>query len=315
MPLPDVHTLEEYRAIYRDESIWRPAIDAIRQRHGLCAEPCRRAPDGSHLVYYVGPAAVIKLFVPLFDADFPAERLVARHLDGVLGVETPSILHQGEIEGWNYLIMTRLPGRPVGEIWSDIPPQDRRAIARTVGEMIARLHALPVEGLGELAVDWPEFLAGQIATAAERQRGEATPEDLVAQIPAFLESTAEGLAERVEPVLLLADITAEHVLVSQIGEAWTVVGYVDFGDAFLGHPDYELVAPGLEIGRGDRELLRALLLGAGHSESELNNDFGRRLMAFTLIHRYVKLHDILRIIPGARRAQGLEELARVLWPL
>jgi hygromycin-B 7''-O-kinase len=312
---PDVRTLEEYRAIYHEETLWRPIIDDIRERHGLSDEPCHRGPDGTHLVYFAGPSYVVKLFVPLFEHDFVAESLVARHLEGRLGVATPTIVHQGETAGWHYLVMTRVPGYPLLEVWPGIPDGDRQAIARTIGEMIARLRSLSVEGVRDLAVDWPAFLARQVATAAERQSGGGLPEGLVEQIPAYLESTAVHLAEDFEPVLLLADITDEHVLVSQDGGSWRVVGYVDFGDAFLGHPDHELVAPGLSIARGDRRLLRALLLGAGYSEPDLNKELRRRLMAHTLVHQYLKLEDVMTVVPQARRATSLEELARILWPV
>jgi hygromycin-B 7''-O-kinase len=313
--LPDVRTLDQYRTIYHQEALWRPAIDAICQRHGLSDEPSQRGPDGTHLVYYAGPAYVVKLFVPLFEQDYAAEFVVAGHLEGRLGVETPAIVHQGEIAGWRYLVMTRVPGRPLQEVWPSIPGANRQAIARTIGEMIARLRSIPVEGVRDLAVDWPTFLARQVATAAERQRGSGFPERLVAQIPAYLESTAAHLWEPFGPALLLADITAEHVLLSKKDESWQVVGYVDFGDAFLGHPDYELVAPGLDIGRGEGHLLRALLLGAGYSASDLTEELCHRLMAYTLVHRYLKLKDVMTTVPQARRATGLEELAHLLWPV
>jgi hygromycin-B 7''-O-kinase len=314
-PLPDVRTLDQYRTIYHEEALWRPAIDAICQRHELSDEPCQRGPDGTHLVYYAGPSYVVKLYVPLFEHDYAAEFVVAGHLEGRLGVMTPAIVHQGEIAGWRYLVMTRLPGRPLREVWPGIPAANRQAIARTIGKMIARLRSISVEGVRDLTVAWPMFLARQVATAAERQRGSGLPEGLVAQIPAYLESTAVHLSECFEPVLLLADITDEHVLVSKDGESWKVVGYVDFGDAFLGHPDYELVAPGLDIGRGDGQLLRALLLGVGYSASDLTEELCRRLMAYTLVHRYVKLEDVMTAIPRAREATGLVELAHLLWPV
>jgi hygromycin-B 7''-O-kinase len=313
--LPDLRTLEEYRAIYHEEALWRPTIDEIRARHGLCDMPCRRGPDGTHLVYLAGPSHVIKLFVPLFEQDFVAERLVAGHLAGRLDVETPVILHRGEIAGWRYLIMTRVPGYPLREVWSDIPAAERHAIARAIGELIKSLRSIPVQGLEDLAIDGPTFLARQIATAAERQREGGLPERLVEQIPAYLESTAVHLEQDLEPVLLLADITAEHVLVSPRLRSWSVVGYVDFGDAFIGPPDYELVAPGLDIARGDGQLLRALLLGVGFTDSDLNAELCHRLMAYTLVHRYVKLQDILAVFPQAHRAVRLGELARVLWPI
>lgn len=313
--MPDVETLDDYRAIYHREEIWRPVIDEIRGRHGISGEACRRGPDGTHVVYFSGGEHVVKLFVPLFDADFEAEKLVGRHLEGRLGLATPEILFDGEIGGWRYLVMTRVPGRPLKEVWTRTADADRRVVAKTVGETIAQLRALPVSGLDELAVDWTAFLRKQIETGAERQRGSRVAWDLEVEIPAYLRSIPELLSERFEPALLLADITDEHVLVSEESGSWRAVGYVDFGDAMVGHPDYELVAPGLTIAAGDGRLLRALVVAAGYSESCLDEALRRRLMAYTLLHRYVRLNDILTLVPRAREAGGLEELARTLWPV
>jgi hygromycin-B 7''-O-kinase len=315
VPLPDLQNLDEYRAIYHEEALWRPAIDEIRRRHGLADEPCQRVPVGTHLVYYAGPYHVIKLFVPLFESDFVAETLVAKRVEGKLGVTTPRIVHQGEITGWRYLVMTRVPGRQLGEVWHGISAENRHAIARQVGQLIAQVRSISVVGLNELAIDWAAFVARQVATAAERQRGGGVPEDLLAQVPAFLESTVVHLLQGFEPVLLLADITDENVLLSKAGGSWQVVSYVDFGDAVIGHPDYELVTPGLELARGDGQLLRALLRDAGYAESELNKELRRRLMAFTLLHRFVQLEDVVKMVPQARGDTVLEELAQVLWPV
>ncbi len=240
---------------------------------------------------------------------------MSRHLQGRLGVATPSIVHQGELAGWRYLVLARVPGRPLQEVWLEIPDGNRQSIVRAVGEMIARLRSVPVDAVRHLAVDWHRFVARQVATAAVRQREGGLARDLVAQIPAYLESAAVHLSERSEPVLLLADITMEHVLVDKHGGSWRVEGYVDFGDAFVGYPDYELVAPGLDIARGEKRLLRELLLGAGYAEPDLNGALRRRLMAYTFIHRYVKLEDLMPAIPQARQATEMEKLARVLWPV
>jgi hygromycin-B 7''-O-kinase len=313
--MPEVETLDDYRAIYHRDDVWRPAIDEIRSRHGISGEACRRGPDGTHVVYFSGESHVVKLFVPLFERDFEAERLVAGRLGGRLGLTTPEILYDGEIGGWRYLVMTRVPGRPLKEVWSRTADTDRRGVVVTIGETIAQLRALSVAGLDELAVDWTAFVRRQIETGADRQIGSRVTWDPAVEIPAYLRSVPELPSEHFEPVLLLADMTDEHVLVTEHGGSWRAVSYVDFGDAMVGHPDYELVAPGLTVAAGDGRLLRALLVAAGYPESRLNEALGRRLMAYTLLHRYVRLDDILTLVPRAREAGSLEELARTLWPV
>ena len=314
--MPTVPTLEAYRAIYHRDDVWRPVIEAIYRRYPFLDEPCVRGPDGSHIVYLVGQMYVVKLFVPLFAQDFVAEHLAGKHLEGRLGVETPTIVADGRIGGWRYLVMTKIAGRPLEAVWDDVPPANRQRIATEVGQMIARLRAISVEGLEALAVDWDAFLAEQTATAPARHQD--TPGltwDPVQKIPVFLASLAGLRGQSFDPVPLLADITQEHIFVSQRDGWWRVVGYVDFGDAMVGHPDYELIAPGLDIARGDRELLRALLLAAGYPESALDESLCRWLMGYTLVHQYVELAYVLNTTPQAHTAASIEELARIVWPV
>jgi hygromycin-B 7''-O-kinase len=94
-----------------------------------------------------------------------------------------------------------------------------------------------------------------------------------------------------------------------------MTGYLDFGDAMIGHPDYEMVAPGLEIAGSDPGLLRTLLLAAGYPKQDLDQKLSHRLMAYTLIHRFVDLTSVLSLLPEARKAANLAELAQLVWPL
>mgnify|MGYP001821812781 FL=1 len=212
--------------------------------------------------------------------------------------------------------MTRISGTPLQFVWGDLLPDDRRAIAVDVGRLIAFLRKVPISGLESLGSDWRQFLAAQIAdlTAHHLPVPELNwnPEQ---QFPSFFDSLEGDIDQPFQPVLLLADITREHVFVNCSEGKWRVVGYLDFGDAMLGHPDYEMIAPGLEIAGGDPELLQSLLTAAGYPENTHNQCLSRRLMAYTLIHRYVDLAAVLSLVPQARNAANLDELASLVWPL
>jgi hygromycin-B 7''-O-kinase len=94
-----------------------------------------------------------------------------------------------------------------------------------------------------------------------------------------------------------------------------MIGYLDFGDTMVGHPEYELVAPGLEIAGGTPALLRTLLLSAGYPENALDDTLCRRLMAYTLMYRYIDLPAVLAAVPQGRDAANLDKLARLIWPV
>ena len=93
--LPPVESAEQYRALYPDERQWRPAIQAICQRHGLSVDGLSREELGTHLAFRSG-RRIVKLFCNLWPRDFAAERAVLQHVEGL---PTPDIVAEGEIEG------------------------------------------------------------------------------------------------------------------------------------------------------------------------------------------------------------------------
>ena len=80
----------------------------------------------------------------------------------------------------------------------------------------------------------------------------------------------------------------------------------------LGHPLYEFAAPGCSITRGEPELQQAMLRAYGFSEAELDERLARQLMAYTLIHRYITIADLLEMLPTAELL-GFEGLWRAMW--
>ncbi len=313
--LPEVRDLDEYRRVFHDSRIWGPALGAIAERHRLAKLPRRRVQEGTHIVALLGDRFAIKLFTPLFPRDAAVELAAMETLGGRLPVPTPALVARGELDGWEYVVMTQIHGRAVGDLWPDLAPPDRCRIAGGIGRLIAAQHALPPTDAPVLQRDWGDFVAAQSASAAQRQRESGLPEELAAGIPGCLEAVA-GLDRPGEPpVLLHADLTHEHVLLEMRGGEWEISGYLDFGDAFVGPREYELPAPGLLIVRGEAGPLAALVSGAGIREEALGPGLRRRLMAYTLLHRYADLEWIRHWIPGAERARDLDALAECFWPL
>ena len=145
----------------------------------------------------------------------------------------PRVIAEGELEGWPYLVLEPLPGIPLNQVWEQVEARDRAAICETLGGVMAALHAVPTDGLGAIAVDWPAWLAERRAgfAAAQAERG-ASPEWIAAALDFLAEMWPEITTGA--PVLLNADITDEHVLLAREGDRWRMTGLIDFGDAMLG---------------------------------------------------------------------------------
>jgi hygromycin-B 7''-O-kinase len=313
MLLPTIPDVKAYRRVYRDEEAWLPAMRAICLEQGLDPAALIFAPPGTHVVFRAVGELYIKLFAPLWGSDHVAERAVLAALCDVPGQAVPKLVGEGEIEGWPYIVITAVPGVPVCEVWETFSTEQRLSVTHQCGAFIAWLHATPLTGLDAIAVDWPTFVAQQSAACIEHVVSAGLGRGWVASVRAMLDRVASS-PEIVAPrVLLSADVTDEHVMVEQRNGEWCFAGYIDFGDAMLGHPLYEFAAPTCSLVRGAPALARALLRGYGYPDAALGPDLAERLTAYTLLHRYITLTDLLRLCPGPPRT--LAGLQRGLWPL
>ena len=292
--LPAIANKDEYRAVYMDTAVWQPAMEAICERHGLDASELRREPPGTHIVYRTG-WHILKLFCALWGDDYTAERAVLRHLQGS---QTPQIVAEGEFEGWTYLIITAVPGRPVQEVWDELDTEEKRSIVERVGGFMRTLHRQ--EPIPELHTDWAQFLAERVERWEEHHQAEGAWRDWIrGRVANFREPSFA-------PVLLNADITDEHVLVVHRDGRWRFSGVIDFGDAMMGHPYYEFVTPLVCLTIGEPTLSRTLVESYGWALSPALAD---RLTTYCLLHKYGRLADILERC----QASNGGELHRAIW--
>ena len=289
--LPAVRTDEEWQAVVFDETVVRPAAEDLAARLGLAGAGLRRYPGGSRPVYAVGDRRVLKLYPTVSAPDSVTEARVLDYLDGRLPVATPELLAHGEYEnGWRYVLMSQLPGTGLAAAWPAIPRPHQDRVASQAGEMLAALHALdpePRHGITGPA-DWAGFLAGQRATAPQRQREVKLPDLWLSQIEGFLESVP--LPRGRERVLLHTEVTREHLVVNP--GTWTLSGLLDFERAMTGDRAYEFAAAGLFLPRGDPRLLGRILAAYGRSFDP------RELLAYTLLHLHSNLPECLTELPA-----------------
>jgi hygromycin-B 7''-O-kinase len=289
--LPAVRTEAEWQAVVWDEQVVRPAAEDLAARLGLAGTGLRRYPGGSRPVYAVGGHRVLKLYPTVSAPDGVTESRVLEYLDGRLPVATPRLLACGQYEnGWRYVLMSKLPGTGLAAAWPAIPRPDRDRVASQAGEMLAALHDQDPGPLHRVLgpADWAGFLAGQRATATERQREVKLPDPWLTQIEGFLASVPAVPGR--ERVLLHTEVIREHLLVSP--GTWTLSGLLDFETAMTGDRTYEFAAVGLFVSRGDPRLLGRILAAYGRSFDP------RELLAYTLLHRHSNLPECLSQLPA-----------------
>jgi aminoglycoside phosphotransferase (APT) family kinase protein len=156
-----------------------------------------------------------------------------------------------------------LPGVPLIDVPRPGPPVGDD-IAETLGALLAALHAVPVDRVdGLVPIDndpleqWLADVTGIWSRVAQH-------------VPAAHRPAVEGWLAAAPPptaadtVLSHMDLGIEHVLVDPA--TWTVSGVIDWGDAAVGDPAYDLGLILRDLGPGG---LAAALRGRGGGDAAL----------------------------------------------
>lgn len=307
--LPTNLSTDEFDCLNLDDPIFLKAANAIVVRHQLPDATLSRF-LGTNLVFSYGNR-VIKIYPPVHQDQFQSDFLVMKHLHQKLSVKTPEIEFDGEVSGWPYLVMSKLDGTLLEGLWETLPLDNKLIIIRELGALIREVHALPTNGLEAIDSHWEQFLKKQIAQCVHRHRTTELSENLINEIPAYLESIQ--LPKITKSVLLTGEYTPMNFLVTQTAGVWHISGLIDFGDAMLGLPQYDLLGPVAFIIQGDKMLLREFLKAYGYSEAELTRELSQQMMALMLLHRHSRLNLQIRIEDWKSKISNLKELENLVF--
>lgn len=309
--LSTIYTFEDYEKV--KSNIEEDLVRLIIRRLELPEAPLILFSDGTNIVFSYGDNKVIKIFPPFHQGQFECERLVLNHVNGKISIKTPTLEHEGEVFGWPYLIMNKLKGTLLESLWETMPHTNKVIIIRELGALIREVHALPIDGLEAIDCHWPQFLAKQIAHCAEQHRATGLSEALQQKLPSYLGSIEEVLPEIRKAAILTGEYTPMNFLVNQKEGVWHISGLIDFGDAMLGLPEYDLLGPGAFLIQGDKQLLREFVTAYGYSLHEMTDRLSHQLMALMLLHQYSNLNVQVRIPNWKDKVKSLKDLEGLVW--
>lgn len=281
------------------EREWVAPLLEICARHGLPSDALAAFSSGSDVVWGAGDV-VIKLTTPRWAAQMASERRALEHVAGRLSVTTPRLLHHGELEGWPYLVMSRVAGIAVAERWPALDRARRLKLAAELGAVLRELHGLAAC----TDDDWPAFWARCRADVARRHDEPDVPPELVRGIEPFL--SRQGELDGEGRCFLHTEYLDQHVLLDGRARPTAVI---DFADTQVGPAPYDFAAPVEFIFKGERGLLRAFLDGYGADAERYAPD---ELLAWALCHRFGRLRRMLEAVAPAV-PRDLPELARLLY--
>jgi hygromycin-B 7''-O-kinase len=313
--LSSINSFDEFENLKREIQALEMLARMIAHKHNLPDMPMTLFPEGTNIVFKYGHSKVIKIFPPLHLDQFQSELLVLQHLQGKLSVPTPLIEFHGDVSGWPYIIMSKVDGTLLEEIWEELGHDNKVTIMNELGTLIREVHALPTNGLEEIDCNWNQFIQQQIDQCTERHRSKGLSQTLIDQIPTYIEPIKESLMLHAKPVLLTGEYTPMNFLVNKVDSLWHIAGLIDFGDCMLGLPEYDLLGPGAFLIQGDKTLLKAFLTSYGYSTDMLTEKLSHKLTSLMLLHKYSNLHAQLRIESWNRKVSNIKELEDLVWGL
>lgn len=251
-----IHTFEEYESFKQQTEVLEAAAREIIQRHQLPILPLQLFSEGTNIVFAYGKEQVIKIYPPFHHNQYQSDHLVLQQLQNKLSVKTPTLQHYGEFSGWYYILMSQLDGTLLETIWQEMDYANKAIILSELGALIKEVHQLPIDGLEAIDSHWDQFIEKQIVQCVTHHQSLQLPEPLLRQLPDFLDSAREILPKIKQPVILTGEYTPMNFLVKQIDGIWHINGLIDFGDAMLGLPEYDLLGPGAFLIQGNKKLLK-----------------------------------------------------------
>jgi len=287
--LPDRISWENWGELFLDVNRWRPVVARICATTAVThAGHVEAGFPGGCAVFVVERQVVVKLFPPMMEQDFYREREVYGLLDGRLH-HLPRLLGDGVYHDqidWPYLLLEFREGEAIREVFDEITPANRLAIASELGVMLRILHDTAVDHVTAFdpsPAAWAQFIALRHTNCiAELRQKNILSEKVVAELEIFIRDI--DLAVK-RPILINADLTEDHLLLIKRENQWHISALIDWADAEVGAPEYEWIALWFGLCQRDGAMFRKIIR-VYDPGWQLNNAFLDRVMAYTVLHRF-----------------------------
>ena len=198
----------------------------------------------------------------------PAPFLHVAHWLNAHGMRAPAILAEDAAAGW---VLTEDFGNDRMRDWLDLHPGDERAAYEAAVEALAELHRLPP---GPFAPYDMAVYQREAALLTEWYcPAQGLTVDAEGYAAAWAQVMAPVLARQNPGVTVLRDYHAENIMLLG-GKATAPQGLIDFQDALVGHPAYDLVSLLQDARRDvDVNLETAMLVHYAHHAGIDDDDF------------------------------------------
>jgi len=354
-PLPFFHTKEDFHEKYHNPALWKPFVLAICNIVGIVLKEIHPVPagdEGASPVFIVNREVVVKLYThasedddgeEVYEKESASSRVLAAapkdvadlvpilRFSGTLVDERPNgpgFLH--------YAISDFLEGVPMSKLWDTLSTNQLTSFARQLGSAIYKIHKTKVpSGSGYDFLEssnWTKYLLKEKARLHEKfvVKYKSLPEHLVLQLDTYIPDDISAFVGPINLCWIHADLHRMHTFVKVDHEADTakLSGIIDWGDALLGSPFFDLAVIHIDQFYGDKKLLQEFLMGYeaeskkdGNESIYRREDFVYRMMVNLLLFPFNQFLNLKRqtgifcVFPEMLKAPNFEVMAEFLFKI
>ncbi|MDQ3710913.1 MAG: aminoglycoside phosphotransferase family protein [Acidobacteriota bacterium] len=309
MKFPIITNKEEFDEHFQSR-VWLDAAKQICRRHQISFTRLKRSENGEHIVFLIDDSFVIKIYRP-FRRCFEREKKALEFVGGRTNFKIPEIVQIGEIEGFNYTLMTQLSGVAMTRAaWLTLPRNEQVAVVAELAVGLKTIHSLDADSFD---CDWSEFVEDRANTFVERQIARDVNSQVIESLPAFIETNLKLLPKDFRTVFLHGDVHFGNLRFQKSGGEWQISGLFDFADSRCGFHEYDFLAVGILMIQGQAEIQREFFKSYGYHENQLDKSFRKRLMMLTMLYETSDLRRYAQRLKPEAVDFTLEELERAIW--
>jgi hygromycin-B 7''-O-kinase len=301
--------LNDFERTFNDP-LWLDIAENIISRHKIGYGHLERAEHGENIVVLVDDSAVVKIYTPKKNG-YNRERAALEFASGRTSLPFPALLGQGDIEGFQYIITTRMPGRLMTRNeWVGLDCHAQIGLLTQLAYGLKELHS---ENPSDIHFNWQEFMRVQMDSVMERQTHAGGNPEWLASLPLYLEQNFSTLPLRPHDAFMHGDVHFGNLRVTGDGERPMISGIFDMADSLKGFYEYEFVAIGVLMVQGQGELQREFFRAYGYLDADINDELRTRMMMLTILYEESSLRRYAERLRPEALDYSLAELERAIW--
>lgn len=294
---------------------WLPVLSHLQQEFRLPGGTWEKIPQGANALFGLRDDVIVKLVPPNWRRQGDKEILVAPLLEGKLSLQTPKLIGSGEIDNWIFVILSRLNGVLLADVWPSLDIEQKRSIMIQTGQVLRELRTVTFDENISIKVDWSSYMQDLVSGCLARHERRRMPSGLLAQVLSYIEET-DDLANSGELRFIHMDIHPWNLMAKQKDGQWKLDGLLDFGDAIVGRSDrFELLTPMIFMGQGNPLLLKALLESYDAIGDISASALQRQLAACMLIRPDSDVMFCMQQVPITGPRDTWEQIAAQIFPI